>query len=332
MSIELRLLHHALAVGHHRNFARAAEALGLTQPSVSRSVAALEKALGVPLFDRTSKGVVPTTFGGVLMELGASVMQREADLRQAIRALAGLDDGTLAVGAGPYRAELTVATALGRLLRAHPRLHLRLVVADPTEVLRDVIAERVEVGVAGLQGLNQEPRLMVEELPVHRYYFACRRGHPLTKEPSPRLARILEYPLVTTVLRGDVAAVFSGRGVGTVANPPGAHDAVPQILVNSVATGLRITRECDAVFPATAATLAEGLEAERLVALDFDGPFLRRPAAVFHLRDRTLSPAARAFLDILRAVEAEVLAETETTTGPAKRPVRTARRRAHRRQ
>ena len=208
MSIELRLLHHALAVGHHRNFARAAEALGLTQPSVSRSVAALEKALGVPLFDRTSKGVVPTTFGGVLMELGASVMQREADLRQAIRALAGLDDGTLAVGAGPYRAELTVATALGRLLRAHPRLHLRLVVADPTEVLRDVIAERVEVGVAGLQGLNQEPRLMVEELPVHRYLL-CVPSRPSAHEGA--VATVGAHPRVPA--RHDGPARGCRRGV-----------------------------------------------------------------------------------------------------------------------
>jgi DNA-binding transcriptional LysR family regulator len=331
MTVELRLLEHALAVGHHRNFARAAEALGLTQPSVSRSVAALEKALGVLLFDRTSKGVVPTTFGRVLLEQGASVMQREADLRQSIRALAGLDDGTLAVSAGPYRAEATVATAMGRLSRAHPRLHIRFVVADPTEILRDVIAERIEVGVAALQGLEQEPRLVVERLPVHRLYFACRRGHPLTKEQSPGLGRILEYPLVTTVLRGDVAAVFSSRGVRAVADPRGTPDSTPQILVNSVAIGLRITLECDAVFPATAATLAEGLAAGRLVALDFDGPVMRPSAAIFHLRDRTLSPAARAFVDILRTVEAEVLAAEETTTGPAKRPAR-ARRTATRRQ
>jgi DNA-binding transcriptional LysR family regulator len=331
MPIELRLLAHALAVGHHRNFARAAAALGLTQPSVSRSVAALENLLGVPLFDRTSKGVVPTVFGRVLLERGASVMQREDDLRQAIRALAGLDDGTLTVSAGPYRAELTVATALGRLSRAHPRLQIRFLVADPTDVLRDVIAERVEVGVAALEGLDQEPRLLVERLPDHRLFFACRRGHPLTKEHSPRLARILEYPLVTTVLRGEASVAFSSRGASTVANPRGIHESTPQILVNSVAIGLRITRECDAIFPATSATLAEDLAAGRLVALDFDGPVLRPSAAVFHLRDRTLSPAALAFLDILRAVEAEVLAATETTTGPAKRPVRT-RRTAPRRQ
>ena len=76
-----------------------------------------------------------------------------------------------------------------------------------------------------------------------------------------------------------------------------ASTVPPQILVNSVAMGLGIVRECDAVFPATAESLAEDLAAGRLVALDFDAPALRPSAFVFHLRDRTLSPAARAFLE-----------------------------------
>lgn len=55
MIIELRLIRHALALGKHGNFARAAEALHLTQPSLSRSIAALEQALDVPLFDRAPR-------------------------------------------------------------------------------------------------------------------------------------------------------------------------------------------------------------------------------------------------------------------------------------
>ncbi|MBK9703489.1 MAG: LysR family transcriptional regulator [Betaproteobacteria bacterium] len=66
MFIELRLLRHAIALGKHRNFARAAEALNLTQPTLSRSIATLEEALGVVLFDRSHKGVTPTPFGRVL--------------------------------------------------------------------------------------------------------------------------------------------------------------------------------------------------------------------------------------------------------------------------
>jgi DNA-binding transcriptional LysR family regulator len=319
MTIELRLLEHALAVGQHRNFARAADALGLTQPSLSRSVASLEKALGVTLFDRTPKGVVPTAFGRVLLERSASVMQREADLRQEIRALAGLEAGTLAVSAGPYPAETVVATAIGRLSKAHPGLQIRFLAADPTEIVRDVLAERIDIGVANAEGLESEPRLSLEKLVPRRFFLACRPGHPLTREAAPSLRRILEYPLVTTVLRGSAAAVAASRGHRTAADASGAADFVPQILVNSVALGLGVVRNSDAIFPATLAHLADDLAAGRLVTLDCDVATLAGPSGIFHLRDRTLSPAARAFLAILKDVESE-------SSGVATAATRVARR------
>ena len=319
MSLELRLLEHALAVGQHRNFARAAEALGLTQPSLSRSVASLEKALGVTLFDRTSKGVVPTAFGRLLLERGASVVQREADLRQEIRALAGLEAGTLAVSAGPYPAETIVATAIGRLSSTYPGLEVRFLAADPAEIVRDVLAERIDIGVANAEGLENDPRLSVEKLLPQRYFLACRPGHPLTREASPSLRRILEYPLVTTVLRGRAAAVAASRGHVTAADASSAAaDFVPQILVNSVALGLGVVRNSDAIFPATIAHLADDLAARRLVALDYDVGTLAAPSGIFHLRDRTLSPAARAFVDLLRTVAAEKSGAKTTATRVAR--------------
>jgi len=72
-----------------RNFARAAEALGLTQPTLSRSIAALERDLGVRLFERSHKGATPTVFGRVLLERGAIVLEREAEVRREIQLLAG---------------------------------------------------------------------------------------------------------------------------------------------------------------------------------------------------------------------------------------------------
>ncbi len=65
--LDLKLLHQALILARHRNFARAAEALHLTQPALSRSIAGLEAALGEKLFDRTRQGVEPTSFGRMLL-------------------------------------------------------------------------------------------------------------------------------------------------------------------------------------------------------------------------------------------------------------------------
>jgi DNA-binding transcriptional LysR family regulator len=142
---ELRLIRQAIELGRHGNFARAAEALGLSQPSVTRGIAALERSLGVPLFDRTRKGVIPTAFGRVLLERGEAVLRSEANLRREIELLAGLEEGSLAIGAGPYPAEISVATAVARVASAHPRLRIGTTPSDRV-VGR---AGAVDVGLAG---------------------------------------------------------------------------------------------------------------------------------------------------------------------------------------
>jgi DNA-binding transcriptional LysR family regulator len=219
MALEIRLIQHALAVGQHGNFARAADALRLTQPSLSRSIAALEATLGVPLFDRTSKGVRPTAFGRVLLERGEALLKREADLRREIGLVAGLELGSLTVSAGPYMSETSVARAVGRVAAAHPKLRIECKSVDPAEVVRQVLDERVDVGVANASGLDREARLAVQPLPAQRGYLACRPGHPLTQEAAPTLARALQFALVTTRLRGEQAALARRQG-----NAPEAAD------------------------------------------------------------------------------------------------------------
>jgi DNA-binding transcriptional LysR family regulator len=313
MVIELRLLRHALALGQHRNFARAAEALHLTQPSLSRSIAALEGQLGVTLFDRTRHGVVPTAFGQVVLERGDLVLRREADLRREIGLLAALQTGTLIVGAGPYINEVSVARALGRVLAAHPQLQVECRSEHPAEVVRQVLTEQVDVGVSNMAGLDREERLQIEPLPPQRMYLACRPGHPLTKEAAPTLRRALQFPVVTTRLRGEQAAVALRRGSPTTPDDAYGDDYTPQALVNSIAMARLIAQESDLLVPGTAAMLADDVSAGRLVRLECSAPAMRTNNGLLYLRERTLSPAARVFIQALQQVEAEARA---TEVGP----------------
>jgi DNA-binding transcriptional LysR family regulator len=329
---ELRLIRQAIVLGRHGNFARAAEELNLSQPSVTRGIASLERSLGVRLFDRTRKGVIPTAFGRVLLERGEAVLRSEANLRREIELLAGLEEGSLAIGAGPYPAEISVATAVARVASAHPRLRIRCTTADPDQVVRDVLAERIDVGIAGVAGLEKDARLVVEPLPPLRVFLACRPGHPLAKETRLSLARAFEFPFVGTRLRGPQAAAAASRGAATDPGDPAVPDFVPQILVNSLAVARQFAQGSDALFPATAGILADDLAAGRLVTLDCDAPILRTTHGVLYLRDRTLAPAAREFIETLRAVEAEVRAADAppSDAGPApggRRPAGRDRRR-----
>lgn len=311
MAIELRLLRHALAVARHGNFARAAEELHLTQPSLSRSVASLEQALGVMLFDRSHKGVTPTAFGRLLMERAPSVLAGESELRREIQLLAGLDTGTLDIASGPYPGESTVAEAVARVNVAYPRLKIALEVCGPEQVYERVLEGRVDVGVASTFGIGRDPRVNVEPMTPRRIYLAARPEHPLAGVRNLTMQRVLDYPLATTLLHGPHAVTASGGAAAT-----GRKGFRPPIMVDSIAVARAIARQSDAIVPATYPLLSTDLEAGHLVILDIHLRTFRSSHGILTLVDRSLSPGARQFIEMLRAAEAEA-AKAEAALAPA---------------
>jgi DNA-binding transcriptional LysR family regulator len=171
--------------------------------------------------------------------------------------------------------------------------------------VRDVIAERIDVGIADIAGLSEDSRLVVEPLPAHRVYLVCRPEHPLTKEIGLSLSRLLEFPLVTSLLRGTAAATAISRAAAARPDGQDTSDFTPQILVNSLVLARLIARNSDALFPGTSGMIAEDVSAGHLIRLDFDVPAMRTNYGLVYLRDRTLAPAARVFIDALRVVERE---------------------------
>ena len=91
---DLRRLRHALALAEHRNFARAAAALHITQPALSRSIQALEDGLGVRLFDRSPRDVDPTAFGELVLRHARSLELSARDLDRELQLAKGLEIGT----------------------------------------------------------------------------------------------------------------------------------------------------------------------------------------------------------------------------------------------
>ena len=122
MILDIKLLRQMLSLAKHRNFARAAESLHISQPALSRSISNLEETLGVQLFDRTSGGVVPTAYGRLILERGREIVAKESELRREIRLMQGIEIGELAIGAGPFPFEISVGPAVSRLIATFPKL------------------------------------------------------------------------------------------------------------------------------------------------------------------------------------------------------------------
>jgi len=98
--MELTPLRYFVAIANERHMTRAAQRLGVTQPAISAALKRLETEVGAELFHRTAKGVELTGAGRVFLEHAEDVLRRAEESVRAVRQLAGLESGSIAVGGG----------------------------------------------------------------------------------------------------------------------------------------------------------------------------------------------------------------------------------------
>src|SRR5580704_10970642 len=96
--IELRHLRYFVAVSETLHFGKAAEKLGMAQPPLSQQIRDLERNLGYPLFDRTTRGVKPTRVGQFFLERARSTLAKVADDIEMARRLGSGQEGAITVG------------------------------------------------------------------------------------------------------------------------------------------------------------------------------------------------------------------------------------------
>jgi len=307
--IDLKLLQHALTLARHRNFARAAEALDLSQPALSRSIARLEASLGVALFNRTRQGAEPTAFGERLLARGAALLTDAAELERELKLMQGLDVGVLQIGAGPYAAAMCVGPAIGRLASRHPRLRIETISGDWRMIVNEVLGTRLDLAIVELSFGESDPRLSVEPLPQHDAVLYCRGDHPLARVGAPTIEDVFEFPFVCPRLPPRVGKAFF-QFAKTGAIDPDTGDYLPPIEVDTVALAKSIVQASDAIGLSPLGLIADEVRAGSLTALRFRASRLHTKYGIVHLKDRSLAPAALAFIAEIKAVEA-ALVETE---------------------
>ena len=185
MTLSLRLIEQAVVLGQTGNFARASERLGITQPTLTRNIAALEANLGLRLFDRGRGGAAPTVFGQTVIERGATLLRDADALRAELNALAGLDTGQLSIAAGPYAAEDLVGPAVARLVNLRPGLRVRVTVVAPESIQDEVLSGRHELGLGGIESQTPHDELSIVPLGERRLFWPAARGIRLPAAGRP---------------------------------------------------------------------------------------------------------------------------------------------------
>src|SRR5215813_10719278 len=139
LRLKLHDLHVLMAVAQAGNMSKAAALLNTTQPAISRSIAELERTIGVRLLDRTSQGVELTEYGRVLLGGGAAVFD---ELRQTVKDIKFLADptaGEARIGCNHFLAGSFVSAVIQRLSRQYPRIVFHLLTAQADLLHRQLI-------------------------------------------------------------------------------------------------------------------------------------------------------------------------------------------------
>lgn len=312
---QLRLLEFAVALDHHRNFARAAQAMHVTQPSFSRAIATLESRLDARLFERNNREVRPTAAGQTLLQRARRLLADHAAIGDALDAQRTLRSGSVTLAAGPYALEVSALEAVARLSRRHPRLQIELVEGDWRRLAPLMLAGNLDIGLFDHRLIEDDNRFRTEPMPAHPGHFFTRQGHPLAGRRGLTTRQVLAYPLVGVRAPYQVLAEAAGPAAGLQIDPA-TGEIVPQLATTSSAATRAIVRRTDGVGLAAWAQLEEDIRLGSLVTLDVAWPGIRSSYGIVTLRERPLSAAALALADCIREVEAERLAQ-EAVPRPA---------------
>ena len=301
MLLNLRKIEYALAVAENRSFSRAAEALKISQPTITRSIQSLEQEIGARIFDRSRAGVSVTATGQLLLDRGAALAASALELQRDLQLLKGVELGKISIGAGPYPAAISVGHSVGELLARHPTLEVDVSVGEWLSLRQQVLDRQLDLSVAELSGIGDDQRFEVQPCEKHRAVLICRNGHPLLSADSLRLQNIRNFPLVSTVLPGRMRVLPARRESG----PHGGDLVVPTVRVDTMGLVMDIVAASDAIGIAMPVHVLSSVKRGDLAVLALDLPFLKSNYGIIRLAGRTPSPAAEAFTRIALRCDSE---------------------------
>jgi len=196
------LLEHFLAAYEARSLGRAASQLGLSQPALSKSIRKLEAALEVPLFDRTTSGIVPTVYAETLARRGRSI---SADVRNSIDELRMLrrgEAGEVRMGIAPALATEFMPRVILQASQRHPSLVIKVTEGLFDSLSRGVLSGELDFALTNLPDEGLAPGLAWQALFRDRFVVCCGRDHTLASRRRIQAEDLLDHSWITPPREG----------------------------------------------------------------------------------------------------------------------------------
>jgi DNA-binding transcriptional LysR family regulator len=291
-AVELAQLEAFLQVAHHRSFSRAAEALFLTQPSVTARIQSLEREIGERLFERTGRSVTLTDAGRAFMPHAQRALTAVQEGTDAIEAVRHGEVGSIRIGASSSIATYVLPAFFKRFRETRPRVHIHLATGNSEEIIEKLLSSELHVAIVRL---TQHPEIESLHLYNDDLTLVVPPSHPFAQKGRVTVAEAGREPFLfferSSSYHGLIYSLF--LRVGVVPESVMELDSI-ESTKHMVEAGLGI-----AVLPSV--SVERELAAGSLVKVeirDMEQP-AQRDVGVHVLRNRAISPALRDFLRLL---------------------------------
>ncbi len=277
-----------IAVTEHGSFSQAAQQLFLTQPAISKRIAALEQQLNAPLFDRIGRQVVLTEAGRTLLPRAKQLIQDMEDARRAVENLSGEVSGTLRIGSSHHIGLHRLPPVLREYAKRYPKVQLDLRFVDSETAWQQVLNGDLELGLLTLPP-TQDPRLVHHTIWSDPLTLVVSPEHPLTAYKKVTLEQLTHYdallPQPNTFTRHMVEELFSTYQLSL--NVAMATNYL-ETLYMMVSVGLGWS-----LLPTT-------LKDENTQSLTLNHEIPQRSLGVVYHPERSLSNSAQQFINVLK--------------------------------
>jgi DNA-binding transcriptional LysR family regulator len=293
--LKLRDLDILMAVIDTGSMGKAAIRLNISQPAISKAIVELEDALGVQLFDRGQRGVVPTPYGLALRTRSVSIFN---DLRQGVQDIDFIADptkGEIRIGMTEPIMSAIVSPVIDGLSRNYPRMFFHIVAGDTATLYTDVAERNIELAICRMIG--KLPDELAAEILFHdSVAVMTAAANPLARRRNLKFADLANEPWVLfpyeSFFGGVIAEIFRANGH----EPPRLTVSTLSIHAQNelLPTGRFIT-----VLPSFMLKLPDGKMPLKALPVALPNPPM--PIGLITVKNRTLTPVAQLFIDRIRA-------------------------------
>lgn len=294
-----------LEVARHTSFSKAAEKRFRTQPAISSQIRALEDEVGAKLFDRSGGKVSLTAAGKAFQKYVEETLEARKAMLTAIGEMERVPKGEIVVGANEATCLHVLPEVFAEFKKQYPDVNVGIQRTERGKILESIIDNSVDFGVVSIPVTDN--RLTVVQIHRDELVVIAAPNHPLSKlkSKSATISDVVKFPLLLPKLgrtRDAIEALFHERNLKPIISMElDSSELLKRFVAADVGVGF-IARS----------NVLEDVKAGVLAAIPMSDALIKRDLALVFRKDKALSRAALAFIDIavkLKAAHAQAISK-----------------------